>query len=95
MVKIIKFPNRSRPEYSDHFIKNVSPTAIGNFIKAESPQLSLRAADAMALAIIYSTYLQLVFDEEGSNVPIELMQKFEDNDKQTFCWHTHDKKTLH
>ena len=94
MVKIIKFP-RNKAEYSEHFIKNVNPTAIGNFIKAETPTLSLRAADAMALAIIYSTYLQLVFDEEGSNVPIELMQKFEDNDKQTFCWHTNDKKTLH
>ena len=95
MVKIIKFPYRRRHEYSDHFIKNVDPTAIGNFIKAETPTLSLRAADAMALAIIYNTYLQLVFDEEGSNVPMELMQKFEDNDKQTFCWHTNDKKTLH
>ena len=94
MVKIIKFP-RNQSEYSEHFIKSVSPTAIGNFIKAETPTLSLRAADAMALAIIYSTYLQLVFDEEGSNVPMELMQKFEDNDKQTFCWHTNDKKTLH
>ena len=94
MVKIIKFP-RNKAEYSEHFIKNVNPTAIGNFIKAETPTLSLRAADAMALAIIYSTYLQLVFDEEGSNVPMELMQKFENNDKQTFCWHTNDKKTLH
>ena len=94
MVKIIKFP-RNPSEYSEHFIKNVNPTAIGNFIKAETPTLSLRAADAIALAIIYSTYLQLVFDEEGSNVPIDLMRKFEDNDQQTFCWHTHDKKTLH
>ena len=84
MVKIIKFP-KSKAEYSEHFIKNVNPTAIGNFIKAETPTLSLRAADAMALAIIYSTYLQLVFDEEGSNVPMELMRKFEDNDQQTFC----------
>ena len=94
MVKIIKFP-RSKAEYSEHFIKSVSPTAIGNFIKAETPTLSLRAADAMALAIIYSTYLQLVFDEEGSNVPKDLLQKFEDNDEKTFCWHAHDKKTLH
>ena len=94
MVKIIRFPKRE-VKYSDKFIKDVSPTVIGNFIKTESPTLSLKAADAMALAIIYSTYLQLVFDEEGSNVPIDLMRKFEDNDKQTFCWHTHDKKTLH
>ena len=94
MVKIIKFPTKN-VQYSDKFIKNVDPTAIGNFIKAETPTLSMRAADAMALAIIYSTYLQLVFDEEGSNVPTDLLQKFEDNDEKTFCWHTHDKKILH
>ena len=94
MVKIIKFPTKD-VQYSDKFIKNVDPTAIGNFIKAETPTLSMRAADAMALAIIYSTYLQLVFDEEGSNVPKDLLQKFEDNDEKTFCWHTHDKKILH
>ena len=94
MVKIIKFPTKD-VRYSDKFIRNVNPTAIGNFIKSETPTLSMRAADAMALAIIYSTYLQLVFDEEGSNVPKDLLQKFEDNDEKTFCWHTHDKKTLH
>jgi len=94
MVKIIKFPTKD-VQYSDKFIKNVDPTAIGNFIKAETPTLSMRAADAMALAIIYSTYLQLVFDEEGSNVPKDILQKFQDNDEKTFCWHTHDKKTLH
>ena len=94
MVKIIKFPTKN-VQYSDKFIKNVDPTAIGNFIKAETPTLSMRAADAMALAIIYSTYLQLVFDEEGDNIPTDLLQKFEDNDEKTFCWHTHDKKILH
>ena len=94
MVKIIKFPTKD-VRYSDKFIRNVNPTAIGNFIKSETPTLSMRAADAMALAIIYSTYLQLVFDEEGSNVPKDLLQKFEDNDEKTFCWHAHDKKTLH
>ena len=94
MVKIIKFPTKD-VQYSDKFIKNVDPTAIGNFIKAETPTLSMRAADAMALAIIYSTYLQLVFDEEGDNIPTDLLQKFEDNDEKTFCWHTHDKKILH
>ena len=94
MSKILKFPNKKSP-YSDRFLTNVKPNAIGDFILKQNPNMSLKAADAMALAIIYSTYLQLVFDEEGSNVPIDLMRKFEDNDKQTFCWHTHDKKTLH
>ncbi len=47
--------------YSDKFLRNVKPDAIGDFIKQQNPQLTLKAADAMALAIIYSTYLQLVF----------------------------------
>ena len=51
--------------YSDKFLRNVKPDAIGDFIKQQNPQLTLKAADAMALAIIYSTYLQLVFEEEG------------------------------
>ena len=64
MTKIIKFPKRMKA-YSDKFLRNVKPDAIGDFIKQQNPQLTLKAADAMALAIIYSTYLQLVFEEEG------------------------------
>ena len=48
----------------------------------------------MALAIIYSTYLQLVFEEEGQDVPVDIMRKFEENDQETFIW-SHGKKTLH
>ena len=47
--------------YSDKFLRNVKPDAIGDFIKQQNPQLTLKAADAMALAIIYSTYLKLFF----------------------------------
>jgi len=49
----------------------------------------------MALAIIYSTYLQLVFDEEGHDVPSYIMDALEENDHSTFIWAAHDKKTLH
>ena len=42
----------------------------------------------MALAIIYSTYLQLVFEEEGDIAPS--FEEFE-----TYIWAAHDKKTLH
>ena len=42
----------------------------------------------MALAIIYSTYLQLVFEEEGSYLP-------DMNDVEKYIWAAHDKKTLH
>ena len=43
----------------------------------------------MALAIIYSTYLQLVYEEEGRPT----LPPFEDFDH--YVWAAHDKKTLH
>jgi len=56
--------------------------------------MSLRAADAMALAVIYSTYLQLVFEEEGEKVPMDVLRKFEENDHEAFMW-APPKDTLH
>ena len=87
MSKILKFPKKKKP-YSDKFISGVKPDAIGDYIKKQHPHLSLKAADAMALAIIYSTYLQLVFEEEGDIAPS--FDEFE-----TYIWAAHDKKTLH
>ena len=63
MAKIFKFPN-SKQLYSKKFMENINPNAIGDFIHKQNPHLSLKAADAMALAIIYSSLLKLVFDEE-------------------------------
>ncbi len=40
----------------------------------------------MALAIIYSTYLQLVFEEEGNHI-VPSMDEFD-----TYIWAAHDKK---
>ena len=88
MSKILKFPNKKSP-YSDRFLTNVKPNAIGDFILKQNPNMSLKAADAMALAIIYSTYLQLVFEEEGQPT----LPPFEDFDQ--YIWAAHDKKTLH
>ena len=87
MSKILKFPKKKKP-YSDKFLTGVKPDAIGDYIKKQHPHLSLKAADAMALAIIYSTYLQLVFEEEGDIAPS--FDEFE-----TYIWAAHDKKTLH
>ena len=88
MSKILKFP-KPKIAYSDKFLNGVKPNAIGDFIKQQIPHLSLRAADAMALAIIYSTYLQLVFEEEGRQI-IPSMDEFDN-----YIWAAHDKKTLH
>ena len=87
MTKIIKFPKRNKA-YSDKFLRNVKPDAIGDFIREQNPHLTLKAADAMALAIIYSTYLQLVFDEEGQDIiPFDEIEQY--------VWAANDKKTLH
>ena len=93
MALIFKFPTNKKL-YSDKFIKDIKPNAISDFIRTQHPGLSVRAADAMALAIIYSTYLQLVFEEEGQEVPVDVIRKFEENDQDTFIW-SHGKKTLH
>ena len=88
MSKILKFP-KEKKRYSDKFLTGVKPNAIGDFIKEQNRHLSIRAADAMALAIIYSTYLQLVFEEEGKEI-IPSMDEFDQ-----YIWAAHDKKTLH
>ena len=88
MSKILKFP-KVKKVYSDKFLNGIKPDLIGDFIKKQNPHLSLKAADAMALAIIYSTYLQLVFEEEGNHI-VPSMDEFD-----TYIWAAHDKKTLH
>jgi len=86
MAKIYKF-TRNKKAYSEEFLAGVKPEIIGDFIQEQNPTMSIKAADAMALAIIYSTYLQLVLDEEGSN---ESIDSYKD-----YIWAANDKKTLH
>ena len=93
MAVIFKFPRKNK-QYSEHFLKSIDPNKIGDFIQVQNPGMSLRAADAMALAVIYSTYLQLVFEEEGEKVPMDVLRKFEENDHEAFMWHG-PKHTLH
>lgn len=86
MTKILKFPKVKQP-YSDTFLTGVKPEIIGDFLKEQNPHLSVKAADAMALAIIYSTYLDLVLNEENINQSID--------DYKDYIWAANDKKTLH
>ena len=88
MKNILQFPKKKKL-FSNKFLDEVSPNAIGDYIKEQNPHLSIKAADAMALAIIYSTHLQLVFEEEGS----EIDPCMEELDK--YIWGTKDKGTLH
>tara|TARA_B100000959_G_C14800543_1_gene549524 strand:- start:534 stop:800 length:267 start_codon:yes stop_codon:yes gene_type:complete len=88
MKNILKFPKKKRL-FSNKFLDEVSPNAIGDYIKEQNPHLSIKAADAMALAIIYNTHLQLVFEEEGNQIDPSM----EELDK--YMWGTNDKGTLH
>ena len=93
MAVIFKFPGKHK-QYSEHFLKSIDPNKIGDFIQIQNPGISLRAADAMALAVIYATYLQLVCDEEGEKMPTDILRKFEECDDDTFALHK-PKHTLH
>ena len=88
MSKIYKFP-KSKRNYSETFINNVKPDVIGDFIKDQHPHLTVRAADAMALAMIYSTYLDLVINEENISKYPSI------KDIEEYIWVAHDKKKLH
>ena len=77
MSKVIKFP-KDKIEYSDHFFRKVDPKAVSHSIMMSNPQLSPKVAHAIALALVYSTYLELVLDEE--EIPQEIVEKVRNND---------------
>ena len=74
---------------SAKFLDKTDPDVICDYLTEIHPELPDNIIDAMALAIIYSTYLQLVFEEEGNHI-VPSMDEFD-----TYIWAAHDKKTLH
>ena len=53
-------------------------------------KLSAKVAHAIALALVYSTYVQLVLDEE--KIPQDIVDKVKNNDFQSFVDNCHDKR---
>ena len=62
MVKILKFKKKS---LADNFIQEVNPDKIASFVQKDNPKMPHKIVDAMALAMIYTTYLQLLIDEQS------------------------------
>lgn len=62
MAKIYKFKGKPR---SENFIKEINPTSISDYLAEQHPDLPERIIDAMSLAMIYSTYLSMVCEEEN------------------------------
>jgi hypothetical protein len=62
MAKILKFKRKS---FAEDFIKHVEPDKIADFVQKDNPNMPSNIVDAMALAMIYTTYLQLLIDEES------------------------------
>ena len=89
MSKVIKFP-KDKIEYSDHFFRKVDPKAVTHCIRMSNPKLSPKVAHAIALALIYTTYVELVLDEE--KIPQEIVDKVRNNDFKSFIDKTSDKR---
>jgi len=62
MAKILKFKRKS---FAEDFIKHVEPDKIADFVQKDNPNMPSNIVDAMALAMIYTTYLQLLIDEQS------------------------------
>ena len=89
MSKIVKFP-KDKIEYSDRFYRKVDPKAVTPHIIMLHPKLSPKVAHAIALALIYTTYVELVLDEE--EIPQEIVDKVRNNDFKSFIDKTSDKR---
>ena len=89
MSKVIKFP-KDKIEYSDRFFRKVNPRAVTNHIRLLHPKLSPKVAHAISFALVYTTYLELVLDEE--EIPQEIMDKVRSNDFKSFIDKTSDKR---
>ena len=89
MSKVIKFP-KDKIEYSDRFFRKVNPKAVTNHIRMLHPKLSPKVAHAIALALVYTTYVELVLDEE--QIPQEIVGKVRNNDFKSFIDRTSDKR---
>ena len=89
MSKIIKFP-KDKIEYSDRFYRKVDPKVVTHHIMILHPKLSPKVAHAIALALIYTTYVELVLDEE--EIPQEIVDKVRNNDFKSFIDKTSDKR---
>ena len=89
MSKIIKFP-KDKVEYSDRYFRKVDPKAVTHCIRMSNPKLSPKVAHAIALALVYTTYVELVLDEE--EIPQEIVDKVRNNDFKSFIDKTSDKR---
>ena len=89
MTKIVKFP-KDKIEYSDRFYRKVNPKVVANHIKMLHPRLSFKVAHAIALAVIYGTYVELVLDEE--DVPTEIVDQVRKKDFKSFIEDFHGKR---
>ena len=89
MSKVIKFP-KDKIEYSDRFYRKVDPKALTHHITMLHPKLSPKVAHAIALALVYTTYVELVLDEE--QIPQEIVGKIRNNDFKSFIDKTSDKR---
>ena len=62
MAKIYNFPEYLK---SERFMDKANPIKVAQYLTFENPDMPDRVANSMALAMIYSTYLSMVCQEEN------------------------------
>jgi|TARA_R100001460_G_scaffold67650_3_gene108073 hypothetical protein len=86
MTKLIKIVGKKK---SSKFLDKTNPDVICDYLAEMHPELPDSIIEAMALAMIYSTYLSMVCDEEDYSC-----QKLFDQELPDFLL-PHGQKTIH
>jgi len=74
-LKLLKFSNKRKENYSDKWLLKINPLAIAKYIQRKKNQsLSWRAARAIANAEIAEVYKDLVLEEEQLNLQEETIE---------------------
>lgn len=90
MAIIYKFKGKAKQKKSDNFIKQVDPTQVSVYLQSTNPDMPKPVADALSMAIITTTHLDLVLAEHD----LELLRTFTDA-YNTFQDIDYGQKTLH
>lgn len=88
MTKLFKI-SKEKNEFSDRFFRKINPKLVAHFIIMSKPELSAKTAHAIALTLVYSTYAELVFDEE--KIPQEIVDKVRNKDFKSFINNRNDR----
>ena len=85
--KIVKFP---KIKLNTLIVLKSHQKAFTHYIRMSNPSYPAKVAHAITLALVYTTYVELVLDEE--KIPQDIIDKVRNNDFKSFIDNSHDKR---